>query len=98
LPPSTIIKVPRDCLAKPALKRFLSTPAKFSFYLGGIDRITPVMARAILHEAYKAAARSTLSWLQTIEEIADRRYNLEVGVLIPAAYIVGMTDAPSCEH
>ena len=45
--PLLVVQLPLDCLANPGLKGFGRFPTQFTIDLGGIDRIAPVVTRAV---------------------------------------------------
>src|SRR5215470_4259095 len=89
--PVPILEIPGDRLLQPFREAQRGLPGKLARDLAGIDRVAPVMARAILDEldqsrmGLEARARSDL-----VEHRAQLRHHLEIGHLRVAADIVGL--------
>src|SRR5262245_57345913 len=60
LAPVSMVEVPLDRLAQTGIERALRRPAELTSNLGRVDRIAPIVARAIGHERLQAGVRRVL--------------------------------------
>jgi len=87
LPPFAIFQIPTYGFLNAAFEGLVCPPTKLCFQLGGVDRITPVVARPIDHELNQPLMRRILR-AQLIEHLTNALHHLEVGPLVPSADII----------
>ena len=87
-----MIEIPAHGGLEPLLKAVAGGPAQFSCDLGRIDRVAPVVARAIAHAGDQAGVGGSLG-PQPIHQSADRFHHIAIGALTGAAVITGTTHA-----
>src|ERR1700730_16199136 len=89
LPPPLVVKVPRDRLAQPGVKRLARLPAQLVSDFGGIHGIAAVVPWSIGNEGYQPLVRPMRRGRQhLVEQSADRGHDTEIGPLGIAADIV----------
>ena len=76
-----------DRLAQPGVERVARRPSELAADLRRVDRVAPIVARAIGHERLQSGMRRILR-PQLVERVADPIDDLEVGALVAAADIV----------
>lgn len=92
-------QVPLDGLADAAVEGFGGLPAEFALELARIDGVAPVVAGAVgdvadlLFVGLAVGARA-----QFVEQRADGVDDLDVGLLVPAADVVGLAEPAGFEH
>lgn len=74
---------------------FLWAPPQFPLDLARVDGITPVMPIPIFHMRDQAPTTTLRIRLQFIPQAAQRMHDVQVGFLVPAADVVGLSRA-SC--
>ncbi len=92
-------EVPLHGLADPGLEGLGGLPPKFTLDLAGVDGIAAVVARPVLHVrdlAFIALAIGTRT--QLVEQGADGLHDLDVGLFVPAAHVVGLPGAAGLQH
>jgi hypothetical protein len=89
-PPALVLQIPPDGSNQPAGERFLGFPAKFTFELSGIDRVTMIMTRTVCDIRNMSIVRTTLR-TQLIERRTDVLDYPEIRALISSAHVIGLT-------
>jgi hypothetical protein len=97
LPPGTVGEVPCHGLFEARFKGLERAPAELPLEFRRVDRVSAVMAGPVGDEADRLPARSPRRGIHGVEEVADRMYDVEVGALVAAAYIVGLADHAALE-
>ena len=93
LDPFLIVEIPLHCLGDTGFKGFRRFPAEFPLDLAGIDGIAAIMSGPVLHEGDLAGIGKTIGTrLQVVEDCTKHMHDLEIGLLVPATDIVGLTD------
>src|SRR6202789_4016348 len=98
LHPLLVLKIPANGFANSGFKRFLRPPTQFAFNLPRIHGIAPVVSRAVLHEGDQFASRPSRPRRHFIHDIANRVHDLQVGLLIPTADVVGLSRNSPRQH
>ncbi len=97
--PLRVVQVPLHRLANAGFEGFGRTPAQIAFNLARVNGVTPVVAGAVLHESdLRFIAAAVGLGAQLVEQRADGVHDLEVGLFVPAADVVGFTQAAGFEH
>ncbi len=97
--PIGVGQIPFHGFADAGVKGLGRLPAKFRFKLAGIYRITAVVAWAVGHVAdllgvgFAVGARA-----QFVQQRAHRFDDLDIGLFVPAAHIVDLTQSPGFKH
>ena len=90
LNPVRMVEIPTHCLPQPFFKSFRRLPSKLDGQFACINRITPVVARPILHICDQSPpAYSCRSHL--IHQVADSRYYINIGSLAITTHVVCLT-------
>jgi len=87
--PFGILEVPVDSLADAGGERLARGPAEFVGDPAGIDSVATVVARTIFDEFdLLAVAFGVISWLQFVQQVADRMDDVHVRHFVVSADIV----------
>ena len=97
--PGLVIEIPLDSLFDAGLKGFIGFPAEFAFDLGGVDGVALVVPWAVGHrDLLVPVAAAVRSGLQFVEQCAQAIDHFKVGLLVVAAYVVGLAWHAALEH
>lgn len=86
--PVTVIQIPFDRLANPAVEGFIRSPAKGTLDFSGVDGIPKVMTRPVCNVDDLLTVAGRL-WHQLIKNIANGLNYIDVSHLIVPPNIVG---------
>lgn len=100
LPPLAVFQVPEHGLTDAAVEGLLRYPSQLSLDLGGIDRVSAVMARTIGHEGDQLFIRTEgrIPRPQLIEQLADGFDYFQIAFFVVAADVVRLTDYAARNH
>ncbi len=96
LHPLRVGQVPLHGFADARLEGLGRLPAQFPFDLARVDGVAPIVTRTILHEidlGFVAAAVGLGA--QFVQQGADSVHDLDVGLFVPAAHVVGIAQLAS---
>ncbi len=97
--PIGVGQVPLDGFADTGLKGLGRLPAQFRFELARVNRVAAVVAWAVGHVADLLGVRLSVSaGAQFVQQRAHCFDNFDVGLFVPAAHVVNLTQAPSFKH
>src|SRR5580692_4129206 len=95
--PTRIAKIPLHRLANTGMKGFPGRPSEFGLQLRAIDGISPIVARAVFH-----IGNQTIVWrshrMKFIENCAKDMYDVQILLLIQAAYVIGLAEFSFFQH
>ena len=97
--PGAILQVPSDGLGEARFERLQGLPAELALQLGAVDRVAAVVAGPVGHVGDLCGVAFTVgARCLRVEQRADAPDDVEVGPLVDAADIVGLTGATALEH
>ncbi len=96
--PLRVVEIPLHGLADAGLESLRRTPAQFAFDLARIDGVAAVMARAVRDMGDQACVAALGRRPQLVEQGADRAHDVDVGLLVPAADVVGLAWRAARQH
>ncbi len=97
--PVRMIQIPANGLPDAGLERLGWSPAQLCFDLTRVDRIAPVVARAIGHECDLFLIGAAIGfWPKFVKHVAEHHHDLKIRPLVPAADIVGLPRQACIQH
>ncbi len=97
--PVGVVQVPLHGFADTGLEGFGGLPAEFGFELARIDGVAAVVASAVGHVGdLFGVALAVGAGAQLVEQGAHGVDDLDVGLFVPAADVVGLTQTAAFEH
>ncbi len=97
--PLGVIQVPLNGFADAGLEGFGGLPAQLGFELARVDGVAAVVASAVGHIGdLLSVALAVGAGAQLVEQGAHGVDDLDVGLLVPAAHVVGLTQTAAFEH
>src|SRR3954447_26910885 len=70
--PCLIVEIPLNSFCQTRFERFGGLPAEFALELAGVDCVTAVVARTVLHVSDLVAVRTGRFRTERVEQIAQR--------------------------
>ena len=97
--PLGMVQMPLHRFTDAGLKRFCRTPAQRFFDLAGVNGVAAVVARPVFHKADLLAVRAAASpGPQLIEQAANGVHDVDIGLFVPAAYVVHLARRASFKY
>ena len=94
-----MVQIPLHRLGNAGLERFGRLPAEFTLDLARIDGIAAVMTGTIRHmRDLRAVALAIRTGTEPVKQIADDVHDIDIGLFVPAAHVVGFADLPGLQH
>ena len=97
LNPVVMLQVPAHRFVEPGGKGLTGTPAELILHLAAIDSVAAIVAGTVGDKGDEAVV-GRAGRMQAIEQRAEFRDNLHVGLLVEAADVVSLADAATLEH
>src|SRR4051794_2717569 len=95
--PPIILQIPANCFSQAAVQGLFRLPSQFAFDLTGVDRISAIVPRPILHEINQLTARSFPAWQYFVDQIANHLHDLKVGLLVAASNVIALSRPSATE-
>src|SRR2546430_13536398 len=88
--PFFVILIPSDGLPEPFFKRSYRTPPQLILYFTRINRVTPVMSRAVFHKCDER--------LRLVKYFQNQASHLQILVFVASTDIINLSGLPSVQY
>ena len=97
--PVRVRQVPLHSLADAAVEGLQGSPAQFLLQFASVDGVTPVVPGPVLDVGdLRGVAHTVGARTELIEQRAYGVHDLDVGLFVPAAHVVGLAQASGLQH
>lgn len=95
--PLQIVEVPFDGFSQAGFEGFCRGPAEFALYFAGVDGVALIVAGAVVDEGDEISVVPLFARAQGVEDAAQGAYDVEIGLFVVAADVVGLTRLALCQ-